>query len=71
MMTEKEDATIKREKWRREKGVTYATFIDLNKQVLKVQNLDTEAKLFAEECRIMLANLSVMNANQRAWFKKK
>jgi hypothetical protein len=31
---------------------------------------DDEAKLLAEESRIMLANLSFMDASQRPWFEK-
>jgi hypothetical protein len=32
--------------------------------------VDDKAKLLAEESRIMLANLSVMDAGQMAWFEK-
>jgi hypothetical protein len=37
----------------------------------EVKFVDIEAKLLTEESQIMLADLSVMDAGQRAWFEKK
>jgi hypothetical protein len=59
-----EEAIVKREKkWCREKKITCATFINLTKQPLQIQKL--------AEVWIMLANFSIMNANQTALLEKK
>jgi hypothetical protein len=72
MMAEKEEALAKGdEKPRREKEVTCATFIDLTKRAMEIQAIEAEAKLLAEENRIMFADLSLMDPKQRAWFEKK
>jgi hypothetical protein len=78
MMAEEEAILRREEKQCWEKEAACATFIDLTKQALQVQKLATEsklvddkAKLLAEESRIMLANLSIIDADQRACFEKK
>jgi hypothetical protein len=72
MMAETQEALAKRdEKWRREKEATTATFIDLTKQAIEVQRMETTAKLLAEKNRIIFTDLSIMDLGQRAWFEKK
>jgi hypothetical protein len=63
---------------RLEKEASAAIYINLNKEAIKVKRLDAEAKRLdaeakcrAEDKMIMLADLSTMDANQRAWFGKK
>jgi hypothetical protein len=58
-------------KKRRGKEASVAIYIDLTKQAIEVQRLDAEAKSRAEDKRIMLADLSNMDADKRSWFKKK
>jgi hypothetical protein len=63
---------------RREKETSDAIYIDLTKQAIAVQKLDAEtkrlgakAKSRAQEILIMFSDLSTMDADQLAWFKKK
>jgi hypothetical protein len=72
MMAKKEEAIVKRGRSGAERKVhTCATVIDLTNQALQLQKLDVKAKLLAKESRIMLTDLSVIDADQRAWFDKK
>ena len=79
LMDEKEEANAKRdEKRRMEKEATSAIFIDLQKRVLEVEEskarsiaIEAEAKLLAEESRILMADLTIMDPANRTWFEKK
>jgi hypothetical protein len=46
------------------------SFASQKKLDAEVKLVDVEAKLLTEESQIMLADLSVMDAGQRAWFEK-
>jgi hypothetical protein len=66
------------EKRRLEKEAAAAIYQNLAKEVLDVQRLDieakkadAEAKLRAEDTRIMLADLSGVDDDTRAWFMKR
>jgi hypothetical protein len=77
-MAEKEEELANRDvKRRREKDATCSRFIDLTNMALNIEEsiartkaIDTEAKLLAEENRIMLADLSIMALEQNAWFER-
>jgi hypothetical protein len=72
MMADKEKDVVKRkEKRRRDKEATCATFIDLTKQSMQVQKNEANANLLTEESQIMLVDLSLMGAGTKAWLEKK
>jgi hypothetical protein len=66
------------EKRRLKKEAATAIYHNLAKEVIEVQRLDVEAKkadaeakLRAEDTRIMLADLSGVDDDTRAWFMKR
>jgi hypothetical protein len=59
-----------------EKEAISSSFIDLTKRGLDIEESSTKAtmaepKLLVEQNRIMLANLSIMAPEQKAWFETK
>jgi hypothetical protein len=54
-----------------EKEASAVIYINLTKEAIEVQRVDAEAKCRAEDTRIMLADLSIMDNDQRTWFEKK
>jgi hypothetical protein len=77
-MAEKEEALAKRkEKKHRDKEATCASFFDLTKRAIKVEEtnakakaMEAEDKLLAEEREIMFVDMTNMTAEQRAWVEK-
>ena len=66
------------EKRRLDKEATAAAYINLTKEAIEVRRMDVEAKRMdaeakklAEETRIMLADMSNMNPEQREWILKR
>jgi hypothetical protein len=71
MLADSQDAMAKHDKKKRlGKEATAAININLTKEAIKLQRLDTEAKCRAEDARIMLADLSNMDIDQHSWFEK-
>jgi hypothetical protein len=74
LMAEKGDTLSKRdEKWRWEKEAAYANFIDLTKRAIEIEErnahtktIEVDAKLLVKENQIMLADLSIIEREQRA-----
>jgi hypothetical protein len=79
LMAKKEDALAKGDKMRhRKKEATCASFIDLTKRALDIEEsiactkaTRADAKLLHEENRIMLPDLSIMAREQKARFERK
>jgi hypothetical protein len=77
-MPEKEEELANRDEKRHQKnGATYANSTNLTKRALDIEEsngctkaIEAEAKFLAEN-RIMLAELSIMDLVQKAWFEKK
>jgi hypothetical protein len=72
------EALAKRnEKRIREKEATCASFIELTKRALDIDDsahtkaADAEAMKLAKENRIMLANVTIMALEQKDWFEKR
>ena len=66
-----EAMAIRDEKKRLEKEAIAAMYINLTKEAIEARRLDAEAKTRAEDNRIMLADVSTMDEDQRAWILKK
>ena len=73
-----EAMAIRDEKKRLEKEATAAMYINLTKEAIEARRLDAEAmrldaeaKTRAEDNKIMLADVSSMDEDQRAWILKK
>jgi hypothetical protein len=76
-MYEKEEAVAKREKRRGEKEATFASFFDLTKRAIEVEEriakpmaMEAETNLLAEERAIMFVDMTNMTSEQKAWVEK-